>query len=327
MKKIILSLLLGAFFAPAFVSAQATTINLTSTQLIQISQCSNFDECPEVRELLLELLRGIVADLLQERIAEAREQDQIQDNSNFEDATYNVLPSSGLLSGQSVGAVPDISVEIWEEFRKVAPQEYIEEFVSYIRVFFDEDEFSSAYVETDLNDREKWGLGINLADLDTSSPEQMRNLVETLIHEFAHILTLNSDQLERGVSERRCGTYFPGEGCTFKNSYLNEFVDLFWDEDDFDHSEDVQELLENEEDISDSTTRYFQDTFGDYVSPYATSHPAEDIAESFAFFVLNNKPSNDREEVREKILYFYEFEELTDLRDDIRDNFEELFNF
>ena len=321
MKKILITLLAGMFLAPAFVSAQAATINLTSTQVAQIAACDDFDQCPEVRELLIELLRGIVTELLQDKIAEAKEQTGTADYSDFEDATYQVL-SSAKLAGQSIGAVPDISVEIWEQFVKVAPREYIDDFVSYMRVYYDEDDFSAAYVETDANDSEKWGLGINLSDLDTSSVSQRKNLAETLIHEFAHIVTLNIDQLD---SERRCGTYFPGEGCTYKNSYINEFVEEFWDDNDFDNSEAIED--EDDPDEKDEIAdEYFEDHINDYVTAYASWHPAEDIAESFAYFVLQDKPEGNKE-VDQKLQFFYDYSELVTMRTTIRNNFKDLFNF
>ena len=331
MKKILSSAAIALLFIPGVAFAHNTyndTITLSvGPNLSQYQDCNNFQECPGFRDALIEALQELLTQLLEIKLAEAAAGGGAEevDYSDFQDATYQVL-SSGNLAGESIGVVPQVSRDIWEDFKKVAPQQYLEDYVSFLRVYYDEDDFSAAYVETDSNDVDKWGLGINLSDFNGSSIAHKKNLIETLIHEFAHILTLNTDQLDFRVSERRCGTYYPGEGCMFKNSYLNQFVDDFWDQDDFDNSEEIEDErdADDKDDIADE---YFEDNADDYVTPYSTWHPAEDIAESFAFFVLKDRPTNDDREVDEKLLFFYEYPELVDMRATIRANYQELFNF
>jgi hypothetical protein len=55
------------------------------------------------------------------------------------------------------------------------------------------------------------------------------------------------------------------------------------------------------------------------VSDYSVTHPAEDIAESFAFFVLSPQPAGESI-AEQKIRFFYEYPELIDLRAEILQN-------
>ena len=58
----------------------------------------------------------------------------------------------------------------------------------------------------------------------------------------------------------------------------------------------------------------FYKTYEDqFVSDYAPTSPMEDIAESWAFFVLSPKPELSSI-ANEKILFFYEYPELVELR-------------
>ena len=64
--------------------------------------------------------------------------------------------------------------------------------------------------------------------------------------------------------------------------------------------------------------------YDQFVTYYAASHPAEDIAESFSAFVLSDDQARiktpNMEIWEEKILFFYDFPELVEMRDFIRNN-------
>ncbi|OKL35485.1 hypothetical protein [Domibacillus mangrovi] len=51
----------------------------------------------------------------------------------------------------------------------------------------------------------------------------------------------------------------------------------------------------------------------EFTTDYAVSHPEEDIAESWTYFVFSKKPTGDWI-VDQKILFFYEYPELIRLR-------------
>ncbi len=56
-----------------------------------------------------------------------------------------------------------------------------------------------------------------------------------------------------------------------------------------------------------------------FLTDYAVTHPAEDIAESFGFFVFAEKTTGDSI-AEQKILFFYQFPELVKLRTEILNN-------
>jgi hypothetical protein len=61
----------------------------------------------------------------------------------------------------------------------------------------------------------------------------------------------------------------------------------------------------------------FYKTYSDqFVTEYAATSPEEDIAEAWAFFILSPKPEQDSI-ANEKVLFFYEYPELVQLRQEI----------
>ena len=55
------------------------------------------------------------------------------------------------------------------------------------------------------------------------------------------------------------------------------------------------------------------------MTEYAATNPSEDFAESFMVFVLKEKPTKSTI-ADQKILFFYDFPELVEMRDFIRSN-------
>jgi hypothetical protein len=150
-------------------------------------------------------------------------------------------------------------------------------------------------------------------------------LTFTLLHEFAHLLTLNASQVppslpifgdpeNDGIYQSElaaCPQYFPGEGCSTPDSYINLFFERFW----LDLYGEWQAIdSEPDEDVYYDLIDDFYDTYRDqFLTDYAATSPAEDIAESFAFFILSPRP--DLTSIAdEKILFFHEFPELVELR-------------
>ncbi len=126
----------------------------------------------------------------------------------------------------------------------------------------------------------------------------------TLIHEFAHILSLNSTQVDAAVAEGSCGGFVIDEGCVRDAAYLGKFYVAYWDG-QFELNEDT------------SVERYESNTQA-FVTEYAATNPIEDFAESFASFVFNKKQDVDQHQAEEKINFFYGYNELVDIRASIR---------
>lgn len=118
----------------------------------------------------------------------------------------------------------------------------------------------------------------------------------TLIHEYGHYLTLNESQFEpyTGSKDRKAVLGRMPKS----NSYINKFIDIFWDE--------VQYPYE----------QVYYDPHK-FVTDYGATNVEEDLAESFTYFVfLNSQPGYDMAEL--KINFFYQYPEMVNMRNSIR---------
>ncbi len=178
-------------------------------------------------------------------------------------------------------------------------------------------------VEQTHNDPRSWILEADIADMGDT-----KNLAFTLLHEFGHLLTLGPTQVppdeqvfnnpnntrtrERAVAA--CGSYFPGEGCSLRTSYINTFFGGFW-KSIYDQWNTIDQL--QDEDRRDAQLHAFYHKYQDqFVDWYAVTSPVEDIAESWAFFVLSPRPTGDSIQ-DQKLQFFYAYPELVALRQQI----------
>ena len=65
---------------------------------------------------------------------------------------------------------------------------------------------------------------------------------------------------------------------------------------------------------------FYEDHTDNFVTPYAATDQAEDIAESFTNFVLRDKPTSNTTLKDQKVNFFYQFSELVNMRQQLRDN-------
>jgi hypothetical protein len=218
---------------------------------------------------------------------------------------------------------------IWDYFTALFP---VEErwMVARFIVFTDGPEnILGGVIQVDEPDL--WTLEMDI--LDAADPH---SLTYTLIHEFGHLLTLSATQVPPSEAlfknpdveefyEREaaaCEQYFPGEGCSLPDSYLNVFFDRFWT----DHYEEWLEIdIEQDEDLYEEKLMDFYHQYQDrFVTDYAPTSPTEDIAEAWTFFILSSKPEGDQVTDR-KVLFFYDYPELVQLRDVVLGNLCEEF--
>jgi len=209
--------------------------------------------------------------------------------------------------------------DIWGRFAALIPSED-RGFLSSFAVFTDGAEGTLAAVEPDMEgDPTRWVLLVDIADADDT-----RDLTYTLIHEYGHILTLNSDQLEPDIdllyyedeelyqeAAEDCPRYFTWEGCSRPDSYLDEFYNRFW-ADIYDEWLEID--TEPDDDIYYERMEDFYFKYEtSFVNDHAATNPEEDIAESWSFFILEPKPAGDTT-AGEKVLFFYQHTELVELR-------------
>jgi hypothetical protein len=210
----------------------------------------------------------------------------------------------------------DIHEQIWELLYSILPRSEVDQRIESFYIFSDGVDETMAYVEpVDLESGELWNIGIDPLDsIDAEGNVGGNEIIHTIIHEFAHIVTLNDSQIE--FSQTECSTYYTGEGCSYEDSYINMFFQNYWEE--------IYEELPMEDADSDSLDEYYEslDDFYEryedrFVSDYAATNPGEDIAESYTEFILKDAPSGDSI-ADQKVLFFYEFDELVVDRNSIR---------
>jgi hypothetical protein len=175
-------------------------------------------------------------------------------------------------------------------------------------------------VEQSRDDPHRWILEADIADIPDS-----KNLAFTLLHEFGHLLTLGPSQVPpnlqvfknphstrlRDRAIAACPSYFTGEGCSLPTSYINLFFDRFW-KDVYQEWSAIDRMEDDgRKDIKlDAFYRKYRDHF---VDSYAVTSPVEDIAETWAFFVLAPRPVGTSE-ADQKLRFFYGYPELVNLR-------------
>lgn len=210
----------------------------------------------------------------------------------------------------------DAHLRIWNFYVAVIPDE-LRSTIQSFTIFTDGPDNATAWVSRPAADKEYSRVGIDL--LDSAYPPYLAN---TLVHETAHLLTLNSSQVQQDKDRLHpydeaqksffeCEQYAADGGCSLPNSYINLFYQKFW--------KDIYaewQKVDQEAQQTDSTHEYWQviDRFYDkhsesFLDSYAATSVEEDMAESFAYFALNPKPSS-KWIFQKKIIFFYDFPEL-----------------
>jgi hypothetical protein len=231
-------------------------------------------------------------------------------------AVYDVLPGLELSEPSKQGEDggnepitlnPEVQAfhqKIWDLVQHMIPPEIIEKYVSKYEVFLDD--FAGAYVYPDESNPGKWVLGVNF-----ESAKDKEYITPTIVHEFFHILTLNAEQVDASVPPESCPIRVElYEGCANADSYIGAFFPTFWDA-----IYDQYLSMGIDDPTNQELVAQFYNMFPDqFVSDYAATNIAEDMAESGMLFVVKDPPSEDSI-ASQKILFFFNYPELVALRD------------
>lgn len=247
------------------------------------------------------------------------------DGEQIEDPVYESIPDH-LLDEQKDASLQN---EGWEVFTDlISPED--RQMVTRYNVFTDGYSNTLAAVDQVKDEPSLWILEMDIADL-----EDRDALLFTVVHEYAHLLTLNASQVEPDADlvndpfnqdlqkekAAACSTYFAGNGCSYSDSYIHAFYQRFW-LDIADEWARIDALAYTSEDLDvyyEALYSFYKTHQDQFVDDYATTHPAEDIAESFTYFVFGPKPTGMSIK-EQKIAFFYEYPELIALRERILQN-------
>jgi hypothetical protein len=203
--------------------------------------------------------------------------------------------------------------KMWNIFAKIAGDDFVDAYLARYATYRIADTGTLGFVRVLDAEEPSWGLAVNANASDFSNAKWTRDLVGVLIHEYAHVLTLNGDQINhKKKKEAFCkGNYLSNKGCAEKKSYLNNYVDRFWDEKDFSIKAPARE-------------KYFKEHPDEFVTEYGLKSPEEDIAESFTQFILYEKPTGTKKKDL-KVAFFYEYPEFVEMRTRIRGEIQQYF--
>jgi len=223
-----------------------------------------------------------------------------EEDSDFGTVEVYTVLDDGSLDPAATG----LAAAVWDTFTRVATIDFASETMTQYRVGDSAESDTLAYVYQE-NDPDYWVLATNLA-----TSEDTEQLIATLIHEYAHILTLDTTQFEPRASS--CSTLDLDEGCAYEDSVLLAFTERFWAS--YENAPDPANA------DSDVAYDFYLEHEDDFVSDYAATNVVEDVAESFMTFVLEDEPSSDTV-VAQKLLFFWDYPEFVAIRERIRAEF------
>jgi hypothetical protein len=192
---------------------------------------------------------------------------------------------------------------IWKVITDVIPPDQRKDLDQFIIFTDGMDNFTGAVDEGSTPDT--WSFQADILD-----SQNFATLSTTLVHEFGHMVTLSSEQVDYGAST--CKNYSTSDGCSIKNSYINTFFISFWSNNYKEWKKDAK-LTEDGEVDEDGVYAFYEKYPDQFVSDYAATNPSEDLAESWTYFVYSDKPRDDSI-ASQKILFFYQYPELVQLR-------------
>lgn len=212
---------------------------------------------------------------------------------------YVIQPGAVL----SPGATAD-EVAIWEIYVKIATPAFINEHMSTYETYNNPNSNVAASVSQDSADPSKWQLEVNLA---WASDKDL--LTETLIHEFAHVLSLNTDEVD--LTYASCEKLELWEGCPQPDSQILGFYENFWEP----YGDAAPPQDNYDWNVADA---WYATHESDYVSNYAAMNIVEDYAETWAAFVVTDVQPTGDTVLADKFEFLWTDAEQLELRKNIR---------
>jgi len=257
---------------------------------------------------------GSDAEPRNERISTADTRDEVDcdaealgedDQTEFVTAHFVV---DGKLGAMCFGEEDPTMAVAWDQLVAITPPGQLTDlglFAGFIPAASEDDEADTTLAFVNVIDDEgtAFQMSVNLDAFD-DDPDEARL---TLAHEFSHVFTSTSTQLDRSPEAvETCATHFSGEGCYLPDSLMAEWIDVFWDPGELASIDPNREA-----EVDDGAERCATDP--SFLGPYAASTPEEDFAESFSAFVFEVEAPTD--EVQAKLDWFADQPGLLEFQD------------
>ena len=198
----------------------------------------------------------------------------------------------------------EYEIDLLETFLRVFPRKMRERVVEIEFEYKDEEEGAAAAMGIDT-DNNFWTIWINT---NREASGDKTEIIKSIAHELMHYLTLNITQTTI-YTDDCLGMEKILTNCPKKHTLFYNYIKLFW-------------LSINDKKIwpKGDFNGYYDEHPNDFVTFYAVTDPAEDIAETFIEFIFTDKPTDLSLIKNQKINFFWNFEEYINLRTEIRDN-------
>ncbi|MCM3638903.1 putative zinc-binding metallopeptidase [Sporosarcina luteola] len=149
--------------------------------------------------------------------------------------------------------------------------------------------------------------------------------VAILVHEYGHMLTWNKADLVNSYTcpadQFHLKLYWE---CYNADSYMNLYYQAFL-------KEYEEQWLDAGNKTVEERMAFYESNKDSFVSTYATVNPYEDIAESFAHFMLTPYNESPQTVPETKVNFFYQFPELVEYRafvlKELKDRKDEMWSF
>ena len=213
---------------------------------------------------------------------------------------------------------------LWEKAVSIYPVSLVEEYITKFEVMTDGVDESLAGVNPVDQSNRQWVLAVDFLDVTAKSIKSISiedDVAHTLIHELGHIITLNNSQVEETDVRVQVGEsrYLTIEGLAFEDSYINSFVQEFWNGEILQEWDIIQKIKSPYAKL-DALEDFYNRYPNNFVTEYACESPEEDIAESWFEFVAGNE-GKFLGKAKDKVEFFAQFPELVELKTDILSNF------
>ena len=222
----------------------------------------------------------------------------LNDDPELDDDTLSVLGKYAVDGDELVGDVPAEYAAVWDRFAAIIPADLRPEVTMFVAIDAEASGGTDGAMQANgLRPEERY------IALDVTGSVDPKELDRTMIHEYAHLLTLRDSQVDPDPNSAGPCEVYVADSCPLDTSYLYAYLTEFWPDvhgPEFDESEDA------------IAERYNAEAF---VTDYAAKNPDEDIAEVFAQWVIaTTEPTGDRI-VDEKLRFFDDYPELVQFRD------------
>ncbi|MDY3985727.1 M20/M25/M40 family metallo-hydrolase [Dysosmobacter sp.] len=219
--------------------------------------------------------------------------------SGYSVGISNVLASYPVTSGQAAVTDP-ADAKVWDYLCAILPQETRGK-IGEFNLFTDGTSNILAYTSPMKHgdgtvDNTRFSINIDYYDVydENGAPRDWSKLTYTILHEYGHVLLEDETQVDLSVgqSTHDPAGFIPG-------SFRRAFYDRFW------------------KDLGASGVGDYEKHPTDYVSRYGANYFHEDIADTFAVFVLGGE-SRGNTVAEEKLRFFWADAEMVALRISIR---------